>query len=35
MRLHYPALLREIPDYPHVLYIKGNAEVLSLSLIHI
>ena len=25
----YPALLREIPDYPHVLYIKGNAEVLS------
>ena len=25
----YPALLREIPDYPHVLYIKG------LSLIHI
>lgn len=25
----YPALLREIPDYPHILYIKGNAEVLS------
>ena len=25
----YPALLREIPDYPHVLYIKGNAAVLS------
>lgn len=26
---NYPALLREIPDYPHVLYIKGNAAVLS------
>lgn len=25
----YPALLRETPDYPHVLYIKGNAEALS------
>lgn len=25
----YPALLREIPDYPHVLYIKGDAEALS------
>ncbi len=25
----YPALLREIPDYPHVLYIKGAVEALS------
>lgn len=25
----YPPLLREIPDYPHVLYIKGNAAALS------
>ena len=25
----YPALLREIPDYPHVLYIKGNTAALS------
>ena len=25
----YPALLREIPDYPHVLYIKGCVEALS------
>ena len=25
----YPSLLREIPDYPHILYIKGNAAVLS------
>lgn len=25
----YPCLLHEIPDYPHVLYIKGNAEALS------
>lgn len=24
----YPRLLRETPDYPHVLYFKGNAEVL-------
>lgn len=24
----YPSLLREIPDYPHVLYIKGNVEAL-------
>jgi len=26
---NYPRLLREIPDYPHVLYIIGNAEALS------
>lgn len=25
----YPALLREIPDYPTVLYIKGDPEALS------
>lgn len=25
----YPALLRETPDYPHVLYIQGNPEALS------
>lgn len=25
----YPALLREIPDYPHVLYFKGAVEALS------
>ena len=25
----FPALLREIPDYPHVLYLKGNAAALS------
>ena len=25
----YPPLLRDIPDYPHVLYIKGNAAALS------
>lgn len=25
----YPPLLREIPDYPHVLYVMGNPEVLS------
>lgn len=24
----YPALLREIPDYPHVIYVKGNPEAL-------
>jgi len=26
---NYPQLLREIPDYPHVLYIRGNPEILS------
>lgn len=26
---YYPPLLREIPDYPHVLYIKGAAEALA------
>ena len=25
----FPALLREIPDYPHVIYLKGNAAALS------
>lgn len=25
----YPRLLRETPDYPHVLYIKGNTATLS------
>lgn len=25
----YPPLLREIPDYPHVLYVKGAPEVLT------
>lgn len=25
----YPALLREIPDYPHVLYVMGDAAALS------
>lgn len=25
----YPALLREIPDYPHVLYVLGAVEALS------
>ena len=25
----YPALLREIPDYPHVLYFMGNLSALS------
>lgn len=26
----YPPLLREIPDYPHVLYVKGNIAALSM-----
>lgn len=25
----YPPLLRETPDYPHVLYIRGNADALT------
>lgn len=25
----YPALLREIPDYPHIIYVQGNFRVLS------
>ena len=25
----YPPLLREIPDYPHVLYVRGSIEALS------
>lgn len=25
----YPALLREIPDYPHVIYVKGDPQILS------
>ena len=31
----YPALLRETPDYPHILYIKGNAGALSARCISI
>lgn len=31
----YPALLREIPDYPHVIYIKGCVEALSARCISI
>ena len=30
----YPALLREIPDYPHVIYIKGCVEALSARCMH-
>jgi DNA processing protein len=26
----YPPLLREIPDYPHVIYIRGNVNALAL-----
>lgn len=29
----YPALLREIPDRPHVLYVKGNVGALSMRAI--
>lgn len=29
----YPALLRETPDYPHVLYVMGQTEVLGKSLL--
>ena len=25
----FPPLLREIPDYPHVIYVRGNVEALS------
>ena len=25
----YPPLLREIPDYPHVIYVRGSVEALS------
>ncbi|MDE6375216.1 MAG: DNA-processing protein DprA [Alistipes sp.] len=25
----YPALLREIPDYPHVIYVKGDPQALA------
>ena len=31
----YPALLRETPDYPHVLYIRGNVDVLSMRCVAI
>ena len=31
----YPPLLREMPDYPHVLYFKGCAEALSARCISI
>ncbi len=26
----YPPLLREIPDYPHILYVRGNVAALSM-----
>ena len=26
----YPVLLREVPDYPHVLYVRGNVAALSM-----
>ncbi len=29
----YPALLREIPDYPHVLYVLGHVEALQRTLL--
>lgn len=29
----YPALLREIPDYPHILYIRGNADALTARMV--
>lgn len=29
----YPALLREIPDFPHLLYVMGSVEALSLRCI--
>ena len=29
----YPALLREIDDYPHVIYVRGSVEALSLRAI--
>ena len=25
----YPALLREIPDYPHIIYVQGNLQALA------
>ncbi|WP_295938418.1 DNA-processing protein DprA [uncultured Alistipes sp.] len=25
----YPVLLREIPDYPHIIYVQGNTKALS------
>jgi DNA processing protein len=25
----YPSLLREIPDYPHIIYVQGNIKALS------
>lgn len=31
----YPPLLRETPDYPHVLYVQGNPEALSARCISI
>lgn len=31
----YPALLRETPDYPHVLYLKGSVEALHARCISI
>lgn len=32
---HYPPLLRECNDYPHVIYFKGNPEILSRRMISI
>lgn len=31
----YPSLLREIPDYPHVLYVRGNTAALSMRCVSI
>lgn len=31
----YPALLREIPDYPHIIYVQGNLQALSDSCLSI
>lgn len=31
----YPPLLREIPDYPHVIYVKGNVAALSMRCLSI
>lgn len=31
----YPALLREIPDYPPLLFVKGNAEILRRPMVAI
>lgn len=31
----YPALVRQIPDYPHVLYIRGNPTALAMRCVSI